>query len=315
LMPLQRLLTIYLAAVGLHVLCRLAAVAAGRWRVRVTDGLQLTAVALVLVVYLGPLGLMPADAAGLYPTDRSSTPETAALQLQLAIAQREAGPGDAILVVGSLVSAHQQLSAPLVAERPYFYDNWMWSWHTQHVGPYDPRHTAWYAPKRIATIFTREYLATHGIGAVVVATDRAQRAAAASAALEQLTAGAYAVYTVIDRTPIVTFGTAPADRAAIANHAITAAGRHDGGSIVIRRNWHPRWHADVNGHPVSIAHRPDGYMSVEAPAGDVNLTLRYVLDRWDWAGRAAAAAGLLLVAWTLLRRRLGSLVTVRRSAG
>ena len=36
-------------------------------------------------------------------------------------------------------------------------------------------------------------------------------------------------------------------------------------------------------------------MQLEAPAGQVSLTLRYGFDRWDWVARIAAGAGLLFV--------------------
>jgi hypothetical protein len=69
----------------------------------------------------------------------------------------------------------------------------------------------------------------------------------------------------------------------------------------------------VNGRAAAVEHRQDGYMQLEAPAGQVSLTLRYGFDRWDWVARIAAGAGLLFVAASLLLRPLSAALRLRRS--
>jgi hypothetical protein len=294
LMPLQRLLTIYLAAVGLHVVAR-AIAASGLSPAWNGDTLQAGAVALLAIVYLGPVPLMPSTSRGLYPTDRSGTPGMVDFERRLKVAETQAPPGTAILVVGSALSAHQQLWAPLIVDAPLFYDNWMWAWHTHHPGPYDPRSAAWYRPKDIGRIFEQAALDHDGIGVVLVTTPAAQLAARRSPALELLLEGEYAVYRVVHATPIVTFGDARADTVRIRNHVIDATTLHADGDALIRRNWYPRWKAEVNGHPAHIARREDGYMTVAVPPGPVTLRLVYGTDAADWAARAASGLGLMLL--------------------
>ena len=64
----------------------------------------------------------------------SARPEQADLQVAIRAADEAAAPGTALLVLGSALSWHQQLWAPLWTERPLYYDNWLWYWHPDHAG-------------------------------------------------------------------------------------------------------------------------------------------------------------------------------------
>jgi hypothetical protein len=294
LMPIQRLLTIYAAAVGLATV---STVAAARWRQPAWSAgvAQAVVVAALLVIYLGPERLMPFSARGLYPVQRSGVPQMATFQQVLSVAGDEAPPGTAIFVVGTAIAGHQQLWAPARLDRLFFYDEWMWYWHTQHPGPYDPERTSRFDPERIGEAFDREYLDRNAIGAVVVARPL-QPTADEAPALRRVFGGTFGLYTVVDPVRVVTLaGGAPA-RLAIANNSITAEGTSAGGDAVIRRNWFPRWQATVNGSATPIVHTADGYMRVGIPAGAVRLELTYVLDRIDVAARVLGLLGLAALA-------------------
>ena len=295
LMPFQRLLTIYLAAVGLAVAARAAA---DRWLEPgpARSGVTRVGVAVMVTGSLIATLLLPRVERGTDPAMRS---------LESAIHAAAAGsqPDTAILIVGSASSSHQQLWAPMVTDRPMFYDSWIWYWHTQHVGPYDPHRAAWYEPDQIRRLFSHEYLHRHGIGAVIT-TGAAGESAATSSSLGRLHEGIYTSYAVREVQPIITIGTRAPEAASIANHTVTAEAIGSGDdAVIVRRNWFPRWTAVVNGRPAPVERTQDGYMSVRLPRGPVSVALRYQLDAWDWTARVAAALGLVVV---------GSLLTCRR---
>jgi hypothetical protein len=248
---------------------------------------------------------MPFWSRGLYPVDRSGVPEMAMFQQVLKVASEQAPPGTAILVIGSASGAHQQLWAPVRLDRLFFYDDWMWYWQLRHRGPYDPVRSSRYDPERLDDLFEPEYLERHGIGSVVVAQSE-QPVADIAPTLRRIFGGTYGVYAVADPVRIVTLAGRTPDALDIANGSIVATGTSAGGDAVIRRNWFPRWRAEVNGHTTPIVESDDGYMRVPIPAGRVELNLRYELDRFDVAGRAAAlAGGALLVFFFRKRRPLG----------
>jgi hypothetical protein len=304
LMPVQRLLTIYAAAVGLAAA---STVAAARWRMPswAATTTQAVVVGAMLVIYLGPERLMPFWSRGLYPVQRSGVAEMATFQQVLTVAGDQAPPGTAIFVAGSAIAGHQQLWAPVRLDRLFFYDEWMWYWHTQHPGPYDPERASKFDPDRIGEAWDRAYLDRNAIGAVVVARAMQPRADQAPA-LRRVFGGTFGLYTVIDPVGLITLaGRAPA-RIEIANASLTAEGTSAGGDAVVRRNWFPRWRATVNGAAVPIVHTDDGYMRVRIPSGAARLDLVYVLDRVDVAARVLGLVGvamLAVLAWAPRQRR------------
>jgi hypothetical protein len=309
LMPLQRLLTLYLSALGLHALAlALAARTRVPWTSTVAEGM---CVAALLFIFLGPDRLLSFWARGLYEVDRSTVKEVAIFQRVLDIADRTAPADTAILIVGSVVSTHQQLWAPVrIPGRRYFYDNWMWYWHTDHHGPHDGRRETRYKETRMVEIFSREYLAFHGIGALLV-TPPAQGLANRSEHLERVFGGDYGLYVVKDPTALVSFDGARAASVTMSNHRLTASGIGHGGEAVVRHNWFPRWRATVNGLPAPLLRAKGGYMRVAIPPGQVELVLTYGLERLDLAARLAAAGGVIFVLallgpWRARRSRLSA---------
>ncbi len=292
LMPVQRLLTLYLAGVGLHAFARAAGAASRRrWLPPLLEG---AAIAALIFVFIGTERLLPFWSRGLYPVQRSSVREMALFQNVVNLADRTAPADTAILVVGSAVSTHQQLWAPVrVPERLYFYDYWMWYWQQRHRGPYDPRVATQYDSRRLAQLFERDYLDAHAIGAVII-TPPGQPFAERSANLQRIFAGDYGLYIVKDPTRVVSFAGGASDFITVSNHTIMADGTSMGGDAIIRRNWFPRWEATVNGRSTTIRESDDGYMRVPVPAGRVHLTLRYGLDWLDVLARVAGILGALV---------------------
>ena len=141
LMPLQRFLTIYLAAVAFwFILSWVVSWIAPqlRWLAPVFAA---GVAAVILLIQTRPLGGPPPDpaspvvpAVGLYSVAMSAQPEQADLEAAVRAADEAATPGTALLILGSALSWHQQLWAPLWTERPLFYDNWLWYWHPDHAG-------------------------------------------------------------------------------------------------------------------------------------------------------------------------------------
>jgi hypothetical protein len=299
LMPLQRFLTIYLAAVAfwfilLWVVSRIMPMT--RWLAPVLA----TGVAVVILfMQTRPLGGLAPDPASpvvppvsLYSVAMSARPEQADLEEAIRAADEAATPGTALLVLGSALSWHQQLWAPLWTERPLFYDNWLWHWHPDHAGTpgYDFLSGHHYPDPR--RTLERDYLSRHGIGAVVI-TGRTREAAATSPMLRSLREGIYDVYSVIDPLSTVTFGDQNAALLAFGNRHVGAASNGSGAPVVARVNWYPRWEATVDNERVGTERLDDGYIAI-TPASPVSKAeLVYALQPLDWAGRVLALAGVV----------------------
>jgi hypothetical protein len=209
----------------------------------------------------------------------------------------------AIFVVGDQMSWwHEQLWSPVWSDAMFFYDDWMWYWHPDHDGPYDP--SIGHAYQDPAAAFDPEWFHAHGVGAVLVtnmpvhagATDP-RIAARTNPNLEfQQTIGQWDLYLVTDPGTIVTNGTAPATEIDISNNTISAIFDSASGEISVRRNWYPRWEAFADGEQVDVTRLDNGYMSVTVPEGTTTVELRYAVTAVDWLGRIAAVIGVALTA-------------------
>ncbi|MCC6704116.1 MAG: hypothetical protein IT334_04510, partial [Thermomicrobiales bacterium] len=91
------------------------------------------AFALVFNVVLEPAGWVPEEQRGLRPMGSSAQPATVDLQRAVELADATAPEGTAILVLGTVLSWHQGLTAPMWSERRFFYDDWLWYWQRDHV--------------------------------------------------------------------------------------------------------------------------------------------------------------------------------------
>jgi hypothetical protein len=309
LMPFQRMLLFYLAAIAVHDLIACAIKVGARfamqdrtvpseshYRLWTSAVLGLLAFATMYVVVLQPAGWVPLEQRGLRDIGSSAHPATRDFEQAVRFADAEAPEGTSILVLGTVLSWHQGLTAPMWSERRFFYDDWLWYWQRDHVGPYNPETEHAY-PRDTATL-TPEYFALHGIGAVIVTDVPGQdnrEIAATSPLLTLANRGAwFDVLLVNDPVPIVTSGASAADAITINDSSISAVGISDGGTILIRHNWHPRWQARVNGASVDIVKRADGYMAVTVPDGPYDLRLTYSVTLFDWLARALFVGGALI---------------------
>jgi hypothetical protein len=261
----------------------------------------MTATSLVLVVVLTRPPAVPVDpaspvvpAVGLYPVTMSAQPVQASLRQAVEAADASAEPGTSLLILGSGLSWHQALWAPLWTERPLYFDNWLWYWHPDQIGTpgYRPEEGNHY-PDPDQTL-TRGYLAAHGIGGVLV-TGQAARAAAQSPLLESLGGDAYQAYLVRNPGTTVTFSGGNAAASTFSNQVITAQSAVASPSQQVRANWFPRWQATGDGGPIDVSRLPDGSMSLTATSPASSVSLAYSLQPLDWFARVLAATGLLLV--------------------
>jgi hypothetical protein len=307
LMPVQRLLTLYLAAVAFWiilswVISRIAS--SRRWLTPLLVSGIAAAILLVQTRSLGGLSLDPASPVippvSLYSVAMSARPEQADLERAIRAADAAATPGTALLVLGSALSWHQQLWAPLWTDRSLFYDNWLWYWHPDHEGTPGYAYLAGHHYPDPERTLERDYLARHGIGVVVV-TGSTREVAAASPLLRSLRQGVYDVYSVIDPVTAVTFGDQNAASLEFGNRRVAAVSEIPGIPVTARVNWYPRWEATVDNEPVEVNRLPNGYIGI-APAEPVaRAELIYAMQPLDWAARLFSLIGLIGVGWLLAR--------------
>lgn len=321
LMPFQRLLTIYLAAVALAWAIDWVGARVVRLRAAVVHLVPLVAIVVLAVATLStgdaaPLpGAPGATQRALYDVETAAQPTQADFLAAVQVADEAAAEGTSLLVIGSALSWHQRLWAPLETERFLLYDNWLWLWHAWHQGaagyvPGGPHH---YPNPELA--LDPAYLARHAIGAVIVAdtqaTGFARLAASSSVDLTRIAGGRFEVYTVDDPAAIVTVSDRPATDIHAEPGAIAATIDGDGGQAVIRQTWYPRWRAELDGEPVAIGRGESGYLTVDVPAGQHRLELTYAVDGLDWLGRLAAVIGLIATSGALI----GPAIAGRRRSG
>jgi hypothetical protein len=201
--------------------------------------------------------------------------------------------GTVMLVLGSALSWHQQLWAPLWTERPLFFDNWLWFWHPLHAGTpgymFDLGH---HYPDPEMTL-TRDYLEQHGIGGVVV-TGPARAAAAASPALGLIQRGTYDAYIVRDPTTIVSTDEEKFLSMSGQGERLAADSPVPATSFLARVNWFPRWTARIDDLEASISRRSDGYIEVRGAEPGTRLRLDYAVQPLDQVARLMALVGVLL---------------------
>lgn len=309
LMPLQRLMTIYLAAAVIwSLLDWLGARFAPRLPWIPSAAAALAAVA-ILAVQTRPLAGPAPDpasseipAVSLYPVAMSGQAVQVDLESAVREADRTAAPGTAILILGSELSWHQPLWAPLWTTRPLFYDNWLWYWHPYHAGTpgYQPVAGNHY-PDPEQTL-DQDYLRRHGIGAVV-ATGRVKTFAASSPLLQRVREGTYDAFIVREPVTTVTFGDENAAETSFRDGAINASAPAANAPVVVRENWFPRWSATTDGRALDLERRADGYLRAEDGSPLTTISLAYRVDALDWVGRALAAAGLVALGWLAIKRR------------
>jgi hypothetical protein len=260
----------------------------------------------ILIVQTRPLPGPPPNPAsseivpvGLFPIEMVAQPAQADLENAVRAADAAAAPGTAMLILGSALSWHQQLWAPLWTSRPLYYDNWLWYWHPYHAGTLGYSFPAGHHYPDPERTLDRDYLARHGIGAVLV-SGPTRAFAATSPSLRPVRQGTYDAYVVIDPTTTVTFGDANATTSTVTNLQIEASASA-GGEPTVRVNWFPRWQGTADGNSVSLSRRDDGYIGVDVSGPTKQIDLEYAVQPADWVARGLAVAGAALCGWLCLQ--------------
>lgn len=298
LMPYQRLLMAWFAAAAVGWAAGWAAGRFARSRATATTSAAIMLMSIaILVSFIRPMPFVPQDYAGLSDVGTTASREYADLQEAARVADGLRPAGTSIFVIGNRDDWwHHQLWAPVATDTPFYYDDWMWYWTTSHEGPYDYRHGHYFPNPTLA--LTGEYFDANGIGAVVV-TDmwvpegqNPREAARASDLLDPVgTYGAWDVYTVSETVPLITNGVETPSSISIDGEVLSAAFDDGDGTVVIRRNWFPRWEVLADGEPVAIERRADGYMQAQVEPGPVSIEVRYRVTGLDWAARGASTLG------------------------
>jgi hypothetical protein len=270
----------------------------------------LTALAAIAILFVQtrPLPGTPLDPASpaippvsLYPVEKSGQPQQADLAAAVRAADGAAVPGTALLVLGSALSWHQQLWAPLWTERPLVYDNWLWFWSPLHAGTPGYAFQAGHHYPDPEMALRPDFLRRHGIGAVVV-TGTARAKAEASRDLQPLLGGTYDAYIVRAPTTVVSVPDRALLPVAFQNETIMAEVTPAATTFLARVNWFPRWAATVDDREAAIIRRADGYMDVRSQQPGSSLRLVYEVQPFDWLARGLALTGLFLALW-LARER------------
>lgn len=296
LMPFQRLLMIYLAAYGVYSLVE--------WLVRqivpakklIADVSLVGAAILVLVLYVGPLNLgIPESDKALASVATTGDVRFAELEAAVRLADERALDGTTVLVLGSSISWHDQLWAPVWSDRMFFYDDWLWYWQTDHSGDYDP--LTQHAYRSDQSALDPAYLDEHGIGAIVV-TGEASSAARSAGHLLPLEAGQYQTYLVEQPVTVVTGDGGNSFDAHLENQTVSARLRESAVQVRIRRNWFPRWTSATEG--VVMTKDDSGYFRGSAPE-TADVVLQYETDVFDWIARALMLLGLAICSVAVIR--------------
>ena len=302
LMPFQRALTIYLAALGVYVVLATIASLIRRYRLVIVNLGLLAAIVATLLAYIVVAGSsVPASDRALYPVLNTNDLYMLEQQRAIELAHARAGPGTAILVLGSVLSWHDQFWSIEWSERSFYFNDWLWYWQKDLAGEYDPNSEHVY-PNPASTL-DPAFLSGQGIGAVVT-TGTASDAARTMAGLELISESAsYSVFLVRDPTPIITADGADTTEIAIQNQRFSATVSEPSTTFQIRRNWFPRWTATVDGHPAKITKDENGFMTVTSAVPGTQVEVVYGVDGWDWLGRILLVVGIAGAAIAIVQPR------------
>lgn len=300
LMPFQRLLMLSLAAVfvviGLQwITTRLSAI----WR-------EAIIAAVVLGLGIGSIDMMsnqaesvPQNENAMYPVSTVGDQRFADLEDAVHFASELRPEGTAVFVIGNQQEWwHEQLWAPGIEDGTYYYDDWLWYWHTDQPGPYDWPQGYWMPNPTDA--LNEDYFREHGISVVMVSDmwvsdgiPPKESAAGNPLLLPQGSFGGWDVYTVDLSLSIASRGATLPTSVNWSNQEIEMLFDHGDGDVIVRQNWFPRWTAEVNGEGASVTRTSSGYMSIEVPNGPVHITLTYGVTGLDWTARALSITGFI----------------------
>jgi hypothetical protein len=314
LMPFQRALTFYLAALGVYVGLSLVARLMERYRTQVVNLGLLATVGLILLLYVFMDGSpVPESDRALYPVATTNNASLVEQQRAIELADERADPGTAILVLGNNVSWHDQFWSFAWSERPFYFNDWLWYWQRDLAGKYNPEREHVY-PDPVTTL-DPEFLAGQGIGAVVV-TGPVSDAALNSKDLESISDSAtFSVFLVREPTPLITAEGAETIDIDIQNQRFAATVSEPVTTFNVRRNWFPRWTATVDGQPATITKDENGFMTVTSSEPGTRVEVVYGVDGWDWIGRILFVVGIGIAAAAIAQpRRFERLLRIEPAA-
>ena len=300
LMPFQRYLMLALAATFIGIALQwLTARFSNVWREAVIAFVVLTMGVGSIVMMSTRTDDIPVNEKAMYSVSTVGDQRFADLEDAVHLANQIRPEGTAVFVIGNQHEWwHEQLWAPGIENGSYYYDDWLWYWHTDQPGPYD--WTQGYWMQNPTDALTDEYFLDHGIGVVMVSDmwvpygDPPRQAATSNPLLEhQGQFGGWDVYTVDVSASLATRGNEIPTEIAWSNHKIEVSFAQGDDSVTVRQNWFPRWQAEVNGEPASVSRTDAGYMTIEVPPGPVQVTLTYGVTSLDWTARGLSVMGLL----------------------
>lgn len=316
LMPYQRLLMLALAAVFVTLALRMVTIRLPQlWQ-------EVIITVVVLSLGVGSIVMMsnrgdevPYNEHAMYSVSTVGDQRFAEIEDAVHLANDIRPQGTAIFVIGNHNEWwHEQLWAPGIEHGTYYYDDWLWYWHTDQPGPYDKPQGYWM--QNPADALTEEYFQQHGIGVVMVSdmwvsSGTPPKVAAADSPILELQGsfGAWDIYSVRTPASLATRNGEMPDEVHWTNHKIEMTFPDGSGSVIVRQNAFPRWHAEVNGDPARITRTSAGYMEIEVPDGPAEITLEYGVTVLDWIARASAVTGVIGVGW--FGWKGGTLVTSR----
>ncbi|MDQ3549434.1 MAG: YfhO family protein [Chloroflexota bacterium] len=317
LIPLLRLPTLFLAALGIHEMLRFVL-----HGVRGTETIQfanVAAVGLVAIFVLTPVSTFSSGERGLPALETTNQPAFSAIARSAEVVDSAASVGNRPLIIGSPISEHASFWIPALTDGSAFHAAWVWYWRTPD-----------YADRtRVADVIASletDFLRRHGLTMVLIAANSVEAldVARTKPYLELIDSGddgGYAVFNVIDAGAStrgllsITGGevqTLEQSRESLRADVYAPQPTE----VLVAINDYPAWRATVNGRDTPIRRSDDGYMLIDIPAGDSEVELTYVVESVVWGGRALVGlGGLLLVGVVVIPRVLRRLSSVeRRSA-
>jgi hypothetical protein len=297
LLPVLRPATIFLAALGLFELARLAARA---YRARSEEAWAGVATSLIVVFFLlTPISSLAEDQRGLPEVETTNQPNFTETVRSARAFEALAGPLDRPLVAGSPVAEHGAFWIPALTGRNVFLIDWIWHWR-----PIDGAERTQLDDQTDALDAT--FLRRHGLSIALVDTGRRDLLDAALAAphlrlLDEDRTGRFAIFRFEDGQGggggQVAIDPGKVERLdAEAERIVIEGFASEPGTARIAVNAYPAWQATVNGDRVDVVSSADGYVELAVPAGDVRIELVYTVEPVVWAGRALVALGLSLLA-------------------
>lgn len=303
LMPYQRYLMLTLAAIAVVIAVQwLTSRLSATWREAIIALVVVAVSAFAIGNMINRGDDVPANENALYSVTTVGDQSFAYLEDAVTKANELRPEGTAIFVVGNEQEMwHEQLWAPGIENGTYYYDDWLWYWHSSQPGPYNPN--VGYYMDNPTNALTREYFDQHGIGVVIVSDmyvasgiPPKQAARQIDALQSQGSVGGWDVYTVVEPASIATRNEELPTEVTVDNQQIRATFADGDGEILVRQNWFPRWQAEVNGEPAEVVRDDTGYMRISAPDGPVDIVLTYGVTRVDWGARIASVGGVVGVA-------------------